>query len=102
MLPLFDNKMSAMTKANWRNDQIHHDRVYMQIVCFCFGFSFKIESTLEKNGSIEYLCPSRFNLYCQFTNKAYKHFNLTSDSTSHISLKSHLKLFSYNFRKTLS
>ena len=24
------------------------DTVYMQIVCFCFGFSFKIESTLEK------------------------------------------------------
>ena len=53
MLPLFDNKMTAMTKANWRNDfgrndQIHHDTVYMQIVCFCFGFSFKIESTLEK------------------------------------------------------
>ena len=70
---------------------------------FCFGFSFKIESTLEKKKrSIEHLCLSRFKLYGQFTNKAYTRFKLTSDSDSHISPQSHRKLFSYNFGKTAS
>ena len=61
MLPLLD-KMSEMTKAKplidlGRNDLIHHNTVYMQIVCF--RFSFKNRKYTVKKGSIEYLRPSR-------------------------------------------
>ena len=80
-----------------RNDQIHHNTVNMQIVCFCFGCSFQIESTLEKMevsnvcvclGS-NYVVSSSYVVSLQ--TMLAKRFYLTSGSASQISLESHRK-----------